>query len=78
MLTREEREQLRKLKSDIKHTNREYEQLISHKTDWSMLEQLIQRVNANPDLEISITTRDGTTIRLKTTKRESIDPYVYN
>lgn len=78
MLTKEERASLRELKTNLKREKREYEQLISHKTDWGMLEQLIQRVNSNPDLKVSITTRDGTTIKIETMRKEEIDPYVYN
>lgn len=78
MLTKEERASLRELKNNLKREKREYEQLISHKTDWGMLEQLIQRVNSNPDLKVSITTRDGTTIKIETMRKEVIDPYVFN
>ena len=74
MLSKVEREILHKLRQDRKREEKAYETLINHKTDWSFLEELIQRVNSNPDLEVSITTRDGTTVRLRTVKKQEIDP----
>lgn len=40
--------------------------LINAKTDFAMLEQFIQSVNANPGLKIKFTTKDGTTVELET------------
>lgn len=40
--------------------------LINAKTDFAMLEQFIQSVNANPGLKIRFTTKDGTTVELET------------
>lgn len=74
MLSKIEREMLQKLRQDRKREEKAYETLINHKTDWAFLEELIQRVNSNPDLEVSITTRDGTTIKLRTVKKQEIDP----
>ena len=42
--------------------------LINHKTDWGMLEELIQEVNNNPGLSVSVTLADGTKLDLKTVK----------
>lgn len=52
------------------------EALLSMRTDFSMLEGMIQRVNENPDLRIDITLKDGTVIRLKTYREaRDIDPF---
>lgn len=52
------------------------EALISMRTDFNMLEGMIQRVNENPDLRIDITLKDGTIIRLKTYREaRDIDPF---
>ena len=41
--------------------------LINRNTDFAMLEQFIQSVNANPGLKIRFTTKDGTSVELQTT-----------
>ena len=41
-------------------------QLLSRKTDFHLLEQLIQDVNENPDLRIEVRLADGTVLLLKT------------
>ena len=41
-------------------------QLLSRKTDFHLLEQLIQDVNENPDLRIEVRLNDGTVLLLKT------------
>ena len=40
--------------------------LLSHKTDFHLLEQLIQKCNENPDLRIEVRLADGTVLLLKT------------
>ena len=40
--------------------------LLSHKTDFHLLEQLIQKCNENPDLRIEVRLNDGTVLLLKT------------
>lgn len=40
--------------------------LLSHKTDFHLLEQLIQQCNENPDLRIEVRLADGTVLLLKT------------
>ncbi len=40
--------------------------LLSHKTDFHLLEQLIQQCNDNPDLRIEVRLADGTVLLLKT------------
>jgi hypothetical protein len=41
-------------------------QLLSRKTDFHLLEELIQEVNENPDLRIEVRLTDGTVLLLKT------------
>ena len=41
------------------------EQLLNSKSDWSMLEALIQKINQQPNLRIKVTLRDGTTLELR-------------
>ena len=40
--------------------------LLSKKSDFHLLEQLIQKVNENPDLRIEVRLTDGTVLFLKT------------
>ena len=40
--------------------------LLSKKSDWHLLEQLIQNCNDNPDLRIEVRLNDGTVLLLKT------------
>lgn len=40
--------------------------LLSRKTDFHLLEQLIQKCNENPDLRIEVRLNDGTVLFLKT------------
>lgn len=40
--------------------------LLSHKTDFHLLEQLVQKCNENPDLRIEVRLNDGTVLLLKT------------
>lgn len=40
--------------------------LLGKKSDWHLLEQLIQKCNDNPDLRIEVRLTDGTVLLLKT------------
>jgi hypothetical protein len=40
--------------------------LLGKKSDWNLLEQLIQKCNDNPDLRIEVRLNDGTVLLLKT------------
>lgn len=42
--------------------------LINKKTDFGLLEELIQKVNDNPNLKIKITISDGSVIEINTYK----------
>lgn len=75
MLSKEEREQIKKLKQKMLLEKQQKKFLISKNTDWGLLEQLIQQVNENPELEVSVNLRDGTTLKLKTIKKQEVDPF---
>ena len=62
------REALKQAKKEIVEDMKKRQMLINAKTDFAMLEQFIQSVNTNPDLKITFTTSDGTTVEIKTTK----------
>ena len=40
--------------------------LLGKKSDWHLLEQLIQKCNDNPDLRIEVRLNDGTVLLMKT------------
>lgn len=40
--------------------------LLGKKSDWHLLEQLVQKCNDNPDLRIEVRLTDGTVLLLKT------------
>lgn len=42
--------------------------LLSCRSDWALLEELIQNVNQNPDLRVEVRLSDGTVLLLKTYK----------
>lgn len=51
---------------DKKLEEKQKRKLLSSKSDYHLLEQMIQRVNENPELRIEIFLNDGTRILLKT------------
>ena len=53
-----------------KYEEREKKRLINAKTNFHLLEQLIQKCNDNPELRITVTTADGTKLELYTVKKE--------
>ncbi len=59
---------LKEARNQIVEDMKRRQALINRKTDFSMLEQFIQSVNSNPDLKITFTTSDGTTVELQTVK----------
>lgn len=59
---------LKEARKQIVEDMKRRQALINKKTDFSMLEQFIQSVNSNPDLKITFTTSDGTTVELQTVK----------
>lgn len=51
---------------DRKNEERDKKKLITAKTDFHLLEQLVQKCNGNPDLKIAVFLRDGTRLELTT------------
>lgn len=66
LLDRETRKALKEAEKRVIEEMRLRKVLINSKTDFAMLEQFIQSVNANPGLKIKFTTKDGTTVELET------------
>ena len=67
-IKKEMRAALKEARNQIVEDMKRRQALINRKTDFSMLEQFIQSVNSNPDLKITFTTSDGTTVELQTIK----------
>lgn len=55
-----------------KEEERQKEILINSKCDFSLLEQLVQKCNENPNLRIDIHLNDGTVLYMKTYYQEQI------
>ena len=51
---------------ELKAEEKNKRKLLSVKTDFHMLEELIQKVNENPYLRIEVRLKDGTSMLLKT------------
>lgn len=60
---------LKQAKQEIVENMKKRQMLINATTDFAMLEQFIQSVNANPGLKIKFTTKDGTTVELETVQK---------
>ena len=65
-MRKETRLALKQARKEIVENMRQRQMLVNANTDFAMLEQFIQKVNANPGLKISFTTKDGTTVELQT------------
>lgn len=55
-----------------KEEERQKKMLINSKCDFSLLEQLVQKCNENPNLRIDIHLNDGTVLYMKTYYQEQI------
>lgn len=58
--------QVRNEYKELVQLEKEKRTLLSGKSDWSLLEKLIQMVNSNPDLRVDVKLFDGTVLHLKT------------
>ena len=67
-IKKEMRDALKLAKKEIVEDMKRRQALVNRKTDFAMLEQFIQSINNNPDLKITFTTSDGTTVELKTVR----------
>lgn len=50
--------------------------LLSAKTDFHLLEELVQKVNDNPDLRIEVFLTDGTRLLLKTYQKKEVSQLI--
>jgi hypothetical protein len=58
--------QTREYYKQLKAEEKQKKKLIKSKSDFHLLEQLIQKINENPDLRIEVRLNDGTVLLLKT------------
>lgn len=70
-MRKETRLALKQAKAEIIEQMKKRQMLVNANTDFAMLEQFIQSVNTNPGLVIKFTTKDGTTVELKTTEKRT-------
>lgn len=54
---------------ELKAEEKQKKKLIRSKTDFHLLEELIQKVNDNPELRIEVRLNDGTVLLLKTYRK---------
>lgn len=54
-----------------KREEKEKQRLINSKTNFNMLEQLVQKVNENPNLKIRVLIADGTILELSAYNRKT-------
>ena len=54
---------------ELKAEEKQKKKLIRSKTDFHLLEELIQKVNNNPELRIEVRLNDGTVLLLKTYRK---------
>ena len=50
--------------------------LLSSRSDWTMLENLVKKCNENPNLRIEVFLNDGTRINMKTFEVQRQNPYM--
>lgn len=58
---------------ELKREEKEKKILINHKTDWALLEKLIQRCNDNPNLKVEIVLSSGDVIKIATINSNNIE-----
>lgn len=67
-LRKELRKSLKAIKSELVEKERLRQTLITHNTDFALLEEFINDVNNNPDLIVKMTLKDGTVLELSNRK----------
>lgn len=70
MIDKEMKKQLKEYEAKLLKEKADKEALLSAKSDFTMLESLIQKCNANPDLKVEVRLKDGTVIFLKSYHEE--------
>ena len=69
-MRKETRLALKQARKEIVENIKQRQMLVNANTDFAMLEQFIQKVNTNPGLVIKFTTKDGTSVELKTFEKK--------
>lgn len=76
MLSRKLKNKIKAYREQLLKEEREKAMLLNSETNFSLLETLVQKCNANPNLRIDVHLKDGAVINLKTFNSEpKIDPY---
>ncbi len=70
-MRKETRLALKEARKEIVKNVKQRQMLVNANTDFAMLEQFVQKVNANPGLKIKFTTKDGTVVELETTQKRN-------
>lgn len=65
ILDKEIQQKLKEEKKRLLSEKQMKEQLLSKKSDWSLLEKLVQEINFQPDLKIEVHLNDGTVLYLR-------------
>src|SRR5574344_2501856 len=65
ILDKEIKQKLREEKKRLLSEKQLKDQLLSKKSDWSLLEKLVQQINLQPDLKIEVHLNDGTVLYLR-------------
>lgn len=65
-------QEVRAYYKQLKAEEKQKRKLIRTRSDFHLLEQLIQKVNENPDLRIEVRLADGTKLLLKTYHKQEI------
>ena len=60
----------------LKNEEKNKKKLLSAKTDFYLLEELIQKINDNPDLRIEVFLTDGTRLLLKTYQKKEVSQLI--
>lgn len=68
--------QLKNYYKQLKNEEKNKKKLLSAKTDFHLLEELVQKVNDNPDLRIEVFLTDGTRLLLKTYKKKEVSQLI--
>ena len=69
MFDKELKKKLKEYKLQLIEEQKKKDFLINHETNWEYLEELIQQVNDNPLLKVTVTLSNGTKLELQTYKQ---------
>lgn len=76
VLTKSIRDGVNKYKTEMKLQLKKH-QLLSSKSDWSMIESFVQEMNTQPNLKITVRLNDGTEIQMRCYNEETMKDYEY-